>query len=61
MQFKLSTLVGLLAVASPAFAVDVASTYDGYTALTQDVDKTVQSVTLVNVFQTGPVGLFVPF
>ncbi|KAJ6000872.1 hypothetical protein N7481_001281 [Penicillium waksmanii] len=48
MQFKLSTIVGLLAVASPALAVDAVSRIDGFTVLAKDVQTTANSIELTN-------------
>ncbi|KAJ5761683.1 hypothetical protein N7533_003722 [Penicillium manginii] len=48
MQFKLSTIVGLLAVASPALAVDAASRIDGFTVLAKDVQTTANSIEVSN-------------
>ncbi|KAJ5645847.1 hypothetical protein N7490_002219 [Penicillium lividum] len=53
MQFKLSNLFGLLAVAGTALSIDVATSIDGYSALAKDVGKTASSITLVNGFETG--------
>ncbi|OKP14054.1 hypothetical protein PENSUB_323 [Penicillium subrubescens] len=48
MQFKLSTIVSLLAVASPALAVDAVSRIDSFTVLAKDVQTTANSIELTN-------------
>ncbi|KAJ5107807.1 hypothetical protein N7456_004482 [Penicillium angulare] len=48
MQFKLSTIVGLLAVASPVLATDAISRIDGFTVLVKDVQTTANSIELTN-------------
>lgn len=55
MQFKLSNLIGLLAVAGTAVSVNVATSLDGYSALAKDLGDTANSINLLNSFQTGPV------
>ncbi|KAJ5797794.1 uncharacterized protein N7503_007090 [Penicillium pulvis] len=53
MQFKLSNLIGLLAVAGTALSLDVATSLDGYSALAHDIGLTAKSIELLNGFQTG--------
>lgn len=57
MQFKLSTIVGLLAVTSPALAVDVVSSIDGFTVLAKDVQTTANSIELTNALSKISVSL----
>jgi hypothetical protein len=57
MQFKLSTIVGLLAVASPALAVDAVSRIDGFTVLAKDVQTTANSIELTNALSKASVRL----
>lgn len=55
MQFKLSNLIGLLAVAGTAVSVNVATSLDGYTSLAQDIGRTATSIDFFNSVQTGQV------
>ncbi|KAJ5549101.1 hypothetical protein N7513_006335 [Penicillium frequentans] len=54
MQFKLSNLCGLLALAGTALSVDVAASLDGYTTQAKDIGKFATSIDLLNSFQDGP-------
>lgn len=51
MQFKLSTIVSLLAVASPAFAVNAASEIDNFAVLAKDVQTAANSIEVTNALE----------
>lgn len=57
MQFKLSTIVGLLAIASPVLASDAAiGQIDKFAALAKDVQTTANSIEATNALEKSTVG-----